>query len=156
QKAGSGRATLLGNNSAYAGVITVNGGEMVITSANALGTAAGGTVVNSGFTLMIDGSAGAISSAEPLNVNGAGFNGPGAIRNVAGSNTWTGAVTLAGATTIGVDTGSQLNISAAIGGGAQNLTKLLGGTLMFSGSTANTYTGTTFVYEGTLLLNKSA
>ena len=36
------------------------------------------------------------------------------------------------------------------------MTKLLGGTLVYAGTTANTYTGGTSVFEGTLQLNKTA
>ena len=53
--------------------------------------------------------------------------------------------------------GSDLNVNSAIVDGSLNpspLTKSGFGELEFSGSTANTYTGTTTVNEGTLLLNK--
>lgn len=42
------------------------------------------------------------------------------------------------------------------GGTAKGLTKAGAGTLTFSGTTANTYTGVTTVNDGTLVLNKSA
>lgn len=51
-----------------------------------------------------------------------------------------------------------LEISAAItdNGGAKGLTKSGDGTLTLSGTTANSFTGTTTVNDGTLVLNKSA
>ncbi len=150
-KAGTGRIVLSGDNGTYAGSVTVNGGELVVQHANALGNATGNTIVNSGFSLLIDG---VTVAGEPLSINGNGFGGQGAVRNIAGSNTWTGAVTLAGNSIIGVDAGTTLNVAAAIGG-TTGITKLLPGTLVYSG-TANTYSGTTTVNEGTLVLNKAA
>src|SRR5262249_57139311 len=49
-----------------------------------------------------------------------------------------------------------LNVSGAISGATFGVTKLLPGTLVYSGPTANTYTGTTSMSEGTLQLNKTA
>src|SRR6185295_17908860 len=52
--------------------------------------------------------------------------------------------------------GLDLDVSAAIGGNSGNgLTKSGTGTMSLTGTSANTYTGTTTVNDGTLNLNKS-
>ena len=155
-KAGTGRMVLSGNNIGYTSAFTVNGGEMVAATSTALGSGAATTTVNNTFSLLLDGSAGALALNHPLNINGVGFGGEGAVRNIAGANSTTGTVTLAGTSTIGVDLASSLNINSVISGGGNGVNKLLGGTLRYSGGTANTYTGTTTVFEGTLELNKTA
>ena len=158
QKDGAGRVTLAANNSAYAGAITLNGGETVIQNANALGSAAGNTTINDNISLLIDGS---FTLAEPIaRLNTAGFGGQGALRQISGSSVLTGGIVLAGTATIGVGnygpTGSAvtMDVNSAISGGANGLTKIQPGTLIFSGNSANTYTGTTSLFEGTLRLNK--
>ena len=58
----------------------------------------------------------------------------------------------------GAAAGNELTITGrtTVGGGATNVTKIGAGTVIYSGSTANTYTGQTTVDEGTLLLAKTA
>jgi autotransporter-associated beta strand protein len=143
--------TAVGGNT-YTASTTIEGGEILVRHASALGAIGNGTQVNSGLSLLIEG----VSLAEPLNINGTGLNGQGAIHNIAGNNTLSGAVTLAGTANIAVDAGQVLNISSVIGGGGNGITKLMPGTLRFSGTGANTYTGTTTVSEGVLELGKSA
>src|SRR5262249_30567639 len=82
----------------------------------------------------------------------------GAVRNVSNDNTYTGALTLATDSTIGVNTGSTLIIGtksnlAGTGtitdaGGNRQLTKELTGTLVLA--SANTYGGKTLVNAGVL------
>lgn len=65
---------------------------------------------------------------------------------------------LAQGTTITVDNGSaatDLDISAAISGSTAKITKNGAGTLQYSGSASNTYTGQTIVNGGTLTLAKT-
>ncbi|WP_254512258.1 autotransporter-associated beta strand repeat-containing protein [Anatilimnocola floriformis] len=137
----------------YTGVTSIEGGEVVVRNANSLGTNAAQTTVLAGFSLLVDG----VSLSEPLVLNGVGYGGQGVIRNIAGNNTLTGGVTLAGTSTLSVNAGTSLDINAAISeSAASGVTKLMGGTLTYSGSAANTYTGTTTVAEGTLVFNKTA
>ena len=84
----------------------------------------------------------------------------GQLRLETGS-TWAGPVTLAGTITgsgggfIGNNTGETATISGVISetGGARNLSKIAGGTIILSAT--NTYTGTTTVNAGTLLVTGS-
>ncbi len=86
-----------------------------------------------------------------------------ALHNVSGNNTLLGSVILNTASVlIGTEQGSQLNIgnsgvATVISGSAtaNGLIKFGTGTLAFAGNASNTYTGTTTVNEGSLLLEKS-
>jgi autotransporter-associated beta strand protein len=112
-------------------------------------------------------------TGEGLTLNGTGVSSDGALRNITGSNTWAGTVTLGSATRINSDAGA-LTISGAIGGAAQNLTiggagsttisgvigtttgsltKDGAGTLILSGG--NTYSGGTNINAGTLQVDGS-
>src|SRR5205814_1904856 len=100
-------------------------------------------------------------SGEPLTLNGngplGGFDGhnTGALESISNDNTYSGNITLATNVTIGVDSGSTLTVTGAIGG-AFNVTKELTGTLAFDPlSGPNTYSGFTFVDEGVLQIEGS-
>ena len=166
-KTGAGSLTLSGANT-YTGATTINAGTLVADNNTALGTTAGGTTVASGATLAIQGGR---TIADALNITGNGVAGTaGALRNVSGNNTYTGAIALgaggafinanAGLLTIsgaGNITGAQAltvggagntTISKVVATGAGTLTKAGAGTLILSG--ANTYTGTSTINAGTL------
>ncbi|WP_017666108.1 autotransporter-associated beta strand repeat-containing protein [Porphyrobacter sp. AAP82] len=127
-KQGTGTLTLTGNNS-YTGQTTVSGGTLKIGSANALGSAAAGTIVSSGGTLLIVGSSPNLAITEALTITGTGVNGGGAIRiepdatsGNQGVNLF-GGVTLAGDATITVTDRIFLGISSGdIGIGTSTLT----------------------------------
>lgn len=132
----------------YTGQTTVQGGILQIEKASALGSTATGTTVNSGGTLALAGS-GTSFAAESLSIEGTGFENKGALRNISGANAWTGALALTSSASVGVDTGSSLNISSVISGtSTSTLTKVGDGTLTLSG--ANTYAGATAIQGGTL------
>src|SRR6185503_1824758 len=69
-----------------------------------------------------------------------------------GTSSWTGPIALNGNVT---ETALGVFTNSGIISGSGALTKDGGGTLIFSGPFANTYTNTTTVIEGTLLLSKS-
>ena len=90
-KDGAGTLTLTGANS-YTGLTTVSAGVLNIQNATALGTTAAGTSVTSGAALQIQG--GITVGAEALTLNGTGISDGGALRNISGTNTYGGLVTL--------------------------------------------------------------
>ena len=165
-KLGAGTATLTGANT-YNGATNINVGALNIQHATALGSTTGSTTVANGAALEIQG--GIIVGAEALTLNGTGIATGGALRNISGTNTFGGAITLASASRINSDAGT-LTLSGAIGGafgltvggagntaisgvigtGAGTLTKDGTGTLTLTGT--NTYTGVTTINAGTLQL----
>jgi fibronectin-binding autotransporter adhesin len=167
-KSGAGTLTLTGANS-YDGTTTISAGSVNLQNATGLGSTAGGTSVANNAALQLEG--GITVGAEALTLTGTGVSGTGALLNVSGDNTFGGAITRGGATTIG-STAGTLTLSGTMGGnvattftGAGNITssgvisgtgavtKSGAGTLTLSG--ANTYTGLTTVSEGTLLYGAS-
>ena len=176
-KAGNGTLVLAGSNT-YLGATQVIGGNLNIQSADALdGTSS--VTVSSGAALQLQGGYTTFNQI-PLTLNGTGMGTAGSLENVSGSNTYTGPVTLASASSIGADvsgdvltlTGSTVNnggftltlvgagngaISSPISGAGGLImngtgTWVLDGASLFS---HNSYTGTTTVNSGTLQLASS-
>ncbi len=165
-KSGTGTLTLSGNNT-YSGLTTVSGGILDIQNANGLGTTAAGTTVMSGATLQLQ--SGISLSAEPLTLNGNGYSGYGALRNLSGSNSFGGAITLAANSTIYSDAGTFTLSGGIVNGGftasfagAGNITesgvisgtgalvKNGSGTLTLSGG--NTFSGGSTINGGTVIV----
>ena len=162
-KAGTGTLTLSGTNT-YSGVTTISAGVVRVQNAAALGHTAGATTFTTGAAIEIDGSGLAI--AEPITVLvGTGVSSGGALRNLANANTWSGAITLTGATTVNSDAGTLTierdqrdepepspsavpapRCGGVIATGTGTLVKNGGGTLTLSG--ANTYSGVTTISAG--------
>ena len=117
--------------------------------------------MSSGAALQIQG--GITTAAEALTLNGTGISNDGALRNVSGNNTYTGAITLGSATRINSDAGTltldvasgnaifaanqnvtfggagSITVADSIATGSGTLTKDGSGTLTLTG--INTYTG---------------
>ena len=127
----------------------------IITAGLTVGT--GGTTVDSGAALELETSV----DGEPITLNGDGiqpaYNGfnSGALVSLSNTNTYTGTLTLATSSTIGVDSGSQLTISGSITDGANNfsLDKEGPGTLVLSG--ADSYHGGTNIDQGVLSIQSN-
>ena len=169
-KGGTGTMTLSSANT-YSGATTVSAGVLDVQNNSSLGTTVGATTVTGGAALQLDGSG--LVVAEPVTLNGTGIAAGGALRQVANSNTWSGAITLGSASRInaaagtlavtgGITNGGFLltvggagntTISSTAISGTGGLTKDGTGTLTLSAS--NTYTGATTVTAGTLLVNGS-
>jgi autotransporter-associated beta strand protein len=172
-KAGTGTLILSGNNT-YAGTTTVSTGVLRASHANALGTTGNGTTVSSGAALELSG--GISIGAETLSLTGNGISSTGALRNISGNNAYAGAISLAGATTIGSDAGNltlssgssitgtntnltivgagNITINDAIATGTGTLTKNGTGTLTLGGS--NSYTGATTLNTGNISFSTTA
>lgn len=166
-KTGAGNLYLAAGNS-YGGNTTVEAGTLQAGNSTSLGDTSGVTVVESGAALIADVG---ITIAEPITISGTGAGGvPGALRsgqtNAGGigptTSIWSGTIALGGDATLGSDPGgevtaqqqpSSLDITGIISG-SHNLTIGTNCTVVFGGSAANTYTGTTTV-DGNLSLDDS-
>ena len=169
-KTGTGTLTLSGANT-YSGATTVSAGVLDVQNNTALGATAGATTVAGGAALQLEGSG--LVVAEPVTLNGTGIAGGGALRQVANTNTWSGAITLGSAARVNADAGTltvsggitnggflltvggagNTTVSTTVISGTGGLTKDGTGTVTLSAN--NTYTGTTTVSAGTLLVNGS-
>ncbi|MCX5654722.1 MAG: autotransporter-associated beta strand repeat-containing protein, partial [Planctomycetota bacterium] len=138
----------------YAGATTVAEGVLNITNANALGSTAAGTTVQTGGALELynsDDYNTLTMAAEPLTLNGQGVRGNGALRQTGHTAVWTGAVTLGDNAVIGVDSSREcMTISGAVGdaGLGRGFTKVGAAYLALTGSA--TYTGPTIISQGTV------
>jgi autotransporter-associated beta strand protein len=176
-KNGTGRLVLTGNNT-FADIFAVADGIVRIQHANALGSTAGGTTVNSGDVLEI--TSGITVTGEALLLNGSGVSTTGALRSLSGTNAWTGTIDLGSDARIQADAGSQLTVSAITAGGTgrdvtfggdgehivngrigsggtnpvDQVLKVGAGTLTLN-NTANDFTGTVTINDGTLKLGAS-
>lgn len=155
-KTGPGRLVLAGNNT-YLGPTNIKAGTVTLRHSNALGTGLGsqGTTVAAGASVVID--VGSLVVTELLTLNGNGVNNAGALQLIATPNdtairngTWSGPITLATETTIGVDSGSSLSILGGVSG-SKGLTKVGPGLLSLAGT--NTYTGPTSINSGEMTFN---
>ena len=144
-KTGAGTAAVTRVNS-YAGPTVVQQGTLLVTVNCALGSTSGGACVAAGGTLALQ-SVG--YWAEALALNGSGAGGLGALRNVSGSSSWAGAVTLSNAVLIRVD-GSALSLDGGVNGPG-SFVKNGNGTLYLT--QVGTYAGGTVVSNGALWLD---
>ncbi len=150
-KTGTGAFALSGTND-YTGKTTVSTGTLSVRRDAALGasgTAANGTEVASGATLVIDpnatsGANANLTLAESITLNGA------TLQNATRNNTLTGPITLNGTSTFQADSGTTLTVSGVVGqsSAGSGLLKTGAGTVVLSNS--NTYTGVTTVTGGIL------
>ncbi len=133
-KAGAGTMILSGNNT-YAGATVVNGGVLSVRHSNALGGVTTGTSVAAGAALHLQG--GIAIGAEALTLTGntsapyAGTDLTGALRNIAGTNSYAGVITLASLVAIGADAGS-LSLTNTISNGGFRLVVLGAGDITAS------------------------
>lgn len=153
----TGGAVTLSGNSTYSGGTTLavgttlnlnNGGTS--SSNSAIGT---GTFFIQGGT--IDNTSGSALTLATNNVQE--WNGDFTFVGSNALNLGAGAVNLGANRTLTI-TASTLTVGGNIlaGGGSFGITKTGAGTLVFSGTAANTYTGATTVNEGVLRLGKTA
>ncbi len=170
-KSGTGTLVLTGSNS-HTGTTSAFGGTLQVANTGALGGTTLGTVVSNGAAVALSG--GITITGEALSLLGEGITNTGALRNVSGTNSWTGDITLAGTARINADAGSltlgAVGLSGTLelsGDGNISVNGLVTGTtavivddLIGDGTTsgtmtlsgANTNTGVTTVNSGKLSL----
>ena len=143
-----GGTLTLSTGNIHSGTTTIASGATIVAGDPfALGTTGVGTTVSSGGTL--EAAFVGPSMLEPLSLAGSGVGGVGAL-NATMSGTQSGTVTLAAPATIGVTGANTFTVSGGItSGGANTLTKVGTGTLLFD-TIAKTYSGTTDIQAGTL------
>ena len=151
EKTGEG-ALLFYSANTYAGQTLVTEGVLGAYHSSALGGTTNGTVVSSGATLIVNDNSHVL--AEPLTLSGTGYGAYGALDSFIGANSWAGDILLAGDAEIrvlGIE--DTLTLSGSVSG-ASGFTKTGLGTLILSGSAANTYAGETHLDSGILELAK--
>jgi autotransporter-associated beta strand protein len=140
-KTGDGTLILSGA-SGYQGATNINAGVVSVQSNNALGavtTGSDGTFVLSGAELQLSNvaSGNLTIGGEALTISGAGVGGAqGALRNVAGNNTFGGLVTLGAAATIQSDA-NTLTLSGGTSSANYALTVTGAGNTTISGNMTN-------------------
>jgi len=128
-KTGAGTLTLSGTNT-YTGTTTINAGTLALSNGTAIADSGTVSLANaSGATLQLN-------SGETIGALSGGGAGGGNV-NLQGN-------------TLTVGSGSYAGVISGAGGG---LTKTGTGTLILGGTGSNSFTGTTTVTGGTLMLN---
>ncbi len=152
-KEGDGTYILTGNNT-YSGITYVNEGKLEITHAQSLGPqtpfTTNGTEVADGASLVVSTTGGQFQ--EPLTLNGAGIDNGGALQFF-GSMALSEPVVLATDTTIGQYASPNIPNIAGVISGPSSFTKVGSGTFFMS--EAATYTGTTNIDEGSVMVAKA-
>jgi autotransporter-associated beta strand protein len=157
-KSGPGDVILTASNS-FTGTLTVEDGELYITDGHGLGATSGQTILTGQASLIVFGTydyeanGEGIVVDEPLFLNTTGQANGSALFSF-GSNVWSGSIFLGQNTSVNVFTNHVLHLAGAINGLA-GLTKVGPGTLIYSGTSSNTYLGATRVNDGTLRLERS-
>jgi autotransporter-associated beta strand protein len=173
-KTGVGNLFLANGANNYAGVTNITNGSIIVTKDGALGTVAGGTVVNGGRLISYD--INTYATLEPLTLSG-NFGGGGAFLTRGNALTWAGPITLAASAEIQSDDRSltltgpinlgSFTLTFDAGGAAQNFTgditipgnqmtgaggiaKIGGGTLNLP--TAQGFSGTATINGGTTIV----
>jgi autotransporter-associated beta strand protein len=173
-KTGTYTLILSGNNT-YTGTTTVNNGVLQIQSNNALGSSTSPVTVNSGGTLALSNNI-TTASGENLSIAGSGYSNQGALLNSSGNNTFSGNISLTADATIASasgmltlggtfsntlnNSGNTLTLNANAGDifinsiiqGTGSVVKSGSGTVTYYAD-QNTYTGTTTITDGKLILD---
>lgn len=144
-KGGAGVLTLSNAGSTHEGAININAGVLRAVGTGSLGATNGTLTVANGAALELSGIN---TGTKALTLSGGGIGDTGALRNIAGNNTWLGTITLTGGNTyIGADAGTALTISNVVAG-ANELWLVGAGTTTVAG-TVSASAGTTIVKTNT-------
>src|ERR1041385_4039657 len=152
-KTGNGTLVFSGPNT-YSGLTTISQGWLWAENNTALGGTVNGTVVSNGATLVLYG--GIAVTNESLTLNGFGEPAWSALDCEANeTNIWAGPITLTADTDFGVyASGGRLRIVGGITG-TGGVTEEASGIVTYEGTNVNSYSGTTTVNGGTLMLGKT-
>ena len=130
-KSGSG-VWAIGRASSYDGATTVEAGTLVIMDGGALGSTLSGTTVLGGSTLA---TVGGITSGEPLTLRGDGVGGlAGAVRSMAGTNTFSAPVLLGSPTAMVRADAGRLVFGGPVTGAGTQLGVSGAGAVLFNGA----------------------
>jgi len=162
---------ILSGANTYSGETIVNEGILNVRNITPLGTTAGGTTVNNGAELQLQGAWS--NWAEALTLNGSGTTGRGALRSI-GTNRWAGNITL-GSTSVIESVSGSLRLDGILSNGGNGFdfhftgdgaTVVIGaitgnadviqsgsGSLVLAGP--NTYSGLTGINRGILRVTGS-
>jgi autotransporter-associated beta strand protein len=132
-KSNSGGLTIDTVNS-FTGNTAINAGFIQMQNVSSLGSG-GSITIASGASLLVNTAAGLDFGARITSLSGTGFDGNGAIQNLAGNNVITGPFTITSSTRIGAQAGT-LTVGGNITGSSQALA------LAASGTGSITLTGT--------------
>ena len=161
----AGSQVNVSGNNTYTGTTTVNANATLEAQhANAMGSTSSGTSVTSGGALKLYSATATSYASEALTLNGTGVSGAnGALRNVGGTNTWNGAISLGSNARINADTtggAGSLTVAGISGGsnvlfiGANGANISIAGVLSGAGSTQDGTTTSLFKDgSGTLTLS---
>jgi fibronectin-binding autotransporter adhesin len=149
-KQGPGTMRLAGANT-FAAVTLHEGGTLDVANPAALSTA--GCVIFDGATLRLNASGLMPNNFEAVGAGTGGINGAFQVAD-SQSVTLNGSIYLDANTVFNVDSLASLTLSGVINGNGP-FTKNGSGSLMFSGSAANTYAGLTTINSGLSYLAKS-
>lgn len=143
---------MLSSSNTFTGRMTVSAGAVRILNGWSLGSTNSNqeTIISSGGALEFQG--GITGSKEYLSVNGTGNSANGALRNISGTNSMNGLVTLQSNSSIGSDS-DELTLGGLISG-AFSLQKVGLSSVVLSVS--NTYSAGTVVSQGKLTLGSIA
>ena len=156
----SGGDVFLTASNSFAGSLVIQGGEVRISHAHALGTTVGATRVNGDALLSLSGTI--VVAGESLTLDSTGQPDlmlaipwpTGALESTGGTNTWTGPISLTQTAVINVETNSALTLTGVMNAGG-GVTKAGPGRLEYAGTAINTYSGVTTVNAGSLVLSRT-
>ncbi len=150
---GSGTVAITGTSD-FTGNTLINQGILNLQNTSGLGSSNDQTVIASGGQLYLTVNANLTLAGLSLNGNG---DGNGALRKGgAGSSTLYGPVTLASASTIGIDGGATLIVSNRVSGAAALTVSTPSGTGTLALNSANNYSGGTTLAGATTVIDVNA
>ncbi len=148
-KIGSGEIWIKNMGDTNLGDININAGTLGIQQLTGLGDPDKTISVASGATLSFWDTGTNVLNKKLVLADTA------TLRSGYGTNTFSGPVTLSSGTpVVSIGSGVSFTLTNSIGGSG-NMSKIDVGTLVFTGTTSNTYSGSTIVNGGTLLLQKT-